>query len=383
VRSLAAGLFVLAAPGCFYFDTINQRPSIAIRQTSSDAVSRDAVLTLEGRYDDPDSGVGALEWQVYACTSVSVQDGTSCDSAAFYSRTTSKLLAGVDQVELRVPSLRASGAPVEALRVTLAARDDRGAVAKPTQELVIPVGNAAPTLELRKLSSHGYVPGVPIDVFAKLGDADDGPGKVTVQWKVFPPNTQPTYTLADLGVLAGTDPRHRTVGKTLTPHGTGDWTVRVTATDPVGATIERAVSISVDDDRPPCLAQWQPIIPAATDRLPIFAPTVFQIPLVADDLDVYPALPADPVLGAATFAWSILPPGAALHQVLAGATGNAIAFDPGRFSPGDLVELRVEAFDRAHPTTTCADSLATCPVVSQPACGARPTQRQTWRLEIR
>lgn len=383
MRSLAAALFVIAAPGCFYFDPINQRPSIAIRQTSSDVVARDGELVLEGRYDDPDSGLGSLDWEVYACTSVSGKEGTSCDPEPFYSRATSRLVDAVDAVAIHVPTFRAAGAPVEALRVTLAARDDRGARANPSQELVIPVGNAAPALELRKLSSHGAVPGIPIDLAAKFGDADDGAAKVTLAWKVFTPNTQPRYTLDDLAVPAGSDPTRRAAGKTLTPQGTGDWTVQVTATDPVGATRERTLVLSVVDDRPPCLAQWLPIAPAGPGTLAIAGPTVFQIPLVADDLDVYPPSAADPVLGTATFAWSILAPGGSVHQPLAGATGNTILFDPGRFAPGDVVELRVEAFDRAHPVSTCADNLATCPVVSQPDCGVHPTQRQTWRLEIR
>jgi hypothetical protein len=106
---------------------------------------------------------------------------------------------------------------------------------------------------------------------------------------------------------------------------------------------------------------------------------VFQVPLVEDELDAYPRLSSDPAFGTATFAWSILAPGAATRQLLVGATGNAIDFDPAAFTPGQLVELRVEVFDRNHAAIACPDDAPTCVSDARPAC----TQRQTWRLEVR
>jgi len=383
VRSFAAAGLLLT--GCFYFDPINQRPSIDIHQRSSDTVHRGDHIVLDAVYDDPEGQDVTFAWSAFACTEVSdVSDasgtsGTShaidangCDADPFYTGTEPTAF-------LDVPVSRSSGTPVEAIRVVLGARDDRGAAAKPSQELVIHAADAPPTLELRKVSRHGYVVGTPIDVFAKYGDPDDGPEKLNVVWKVFTPNTQPAFTLADLAVPPdGTDPAHTTSGKTLTPQGVGEWELQVIASDPLGEPAEQRVAITVAADRPPCLAQWQPIVPPSGATLPVTDPTVFRVPLVDDDLDVYPPVPGDPVLGTTTFAWSILAPGAAVRQPLAGETGNSVDFDPSAFTPGEIVELRVEIFDRAHPAIPCADNLPICPV-SAAGC----IQRQTWRVEVR
>ena len=57
----------------------------------------------------------------------------------------------------------------------LEGQDSYGATANPIQQLVIPVSNHAPTLELRKDSRYGYVVVAPINIYAKVGDADDSP----------------------------------------------------------------------------------------------------------------------------------------------------------------------------------------------------------------
>ena len=106
---------------------------------------------------------------------------------------------------------------------------------------------------------------------------------------------------------------------------------------------------------------------------------MFQVPLVGDDLDAYPPIQGATQFGTTVFAWSILPPGATVRQTLAGATGNAIALDPAAFTPGDVVELRVEIFDRHHTALPCDDSAATCSITASPSC----LQRQTWRVEVR
>jgi hypothetical protein len=112
--------------------------------------------------------------------------------------------------------------------------------------------------------------------------------------------------------------------------------------------------------------------------LPVTEPTLFQVALVTDDLDSYPRLSTDPLFGTTAFAWSILPPGASERQLLVGTTGNTVDFDPGGFTPGDIVELRVEIFDRKQTPIQCADDLATCAIAA-----AGCIQRQTWRLEAR
>jgi hypothetical protein len=357
--------------GCLYLDPINRRPSIGIDPQSSGVIRRGATVTFGSSYYDPEGQPGSYAWSAFACGKESdARQGLGCDKVAFFTGTQ-------PEATLVAPVVQDSGAPVESVRIALEARDDRGALAQTLQ--VYPVIDGLPTLELRR-SAHSFVVDAPIQLFARYGDPDDGPDRIALAWKVFTPTSQPAYTLTDLAVVQDVgDPAHRTAGKTLVPHGLGEWEIQVTASDPLGATADEHVMLTVEPDRPPCLAQWQPIAPPPGASLPITEPTVFQIPLVDDDLDGYPALTGDPVYGTATFAWSILPPGTTARQILAGATGNSIDFDPAGFAPGQIVELRVEVFDRNHTAIPCADELATCPVVSRPAC----TQRQTWRLEVR
>jgi hypothetical protein len=158
----------------------------------------------------------------------------------------------------------------------------------------------------------------------------------------------------------------------------GAWEVRVTATSH-GFANEKALMFMVAPDQPPCLAQWEPIVPPDGAALPLIAPTVFQVPLVDDDLDPYPPVPGQPLLGSTTFLWSILLPGAATRQRLRDATGNSVDLDPSAFIPGQIVELRVEISDRKGGVVACPDGEPVCPLSSSPGCN----QRQTWRVEIR
>jgi hypothetical protein len=169
------------------------------------------------------------------------------------------------------------------------------------------------------------------------------------------------------------------VSRRFVAHGPGEWTVAVTARDTLGEQTELTVPIVVAEDRPPCLAQWQPIVPPEAATLPIAAPTVFQVSQVTDDLDAHPQVTGDPIFGRPEFAWSILRAGSPVREPLVGAIGNTVDFDPRAFTPGDLVELRVEIFDRKRIAIPCVDNAPTCSVISQPTC----LQRLTWRLEVR
>lgn len=377
---------ILLASGC-YFDPINQRPSIDIEQLSSDVVRRGGEVMLRAKSRDPEGQAIAFTWAVYACSDATQPDG--CDGSAI-------AVSFDDHIELAVPVNRAGGAPVQSLRVTLEAVDSLGAQAKPSQELVIPTEDAAPVLEpLRFVAPYhattdpgSGVIGAPVQLYAEVSDPDDGPdlfhdgaaGASTIHWEVFSP-TNATYTLDDLPLtddLKHPDPMHQQFAKKLTPMGTGLWMVRVTATDPLGVQTIADGSIMIDDDSPPCLTQYAPIAAPSGQALPMPDPTLFQVLVVTDDLDPYPTVASDALRGSTSFTWSLMPPGGTTHQVLPGVTGASVALDPAVYTPGEVLELRVEIADRTATPLTCADADPTCSVTSNPSC----IQRLTWRVEV-
>jgi len=370
--SLVRRVLVIACAGlvgCFYVEPINQRPSIDIRADSSAPVFRGDTVLLHAVADDPEDQLVAFTWRVYLCTDATAFE--SCDAEPFFT--------GVESdAQFSVPALRGDQvAPVEALRVLLEARDDHGAAAKPAQLLLITVLDHAPTVDLATMPRYGSVVATPIDIFAKYTDGDDPLDALTVSFQVFPPNNA-TFTFEDVDVPPNpNDPTHRQVGKRLVPADVGDWKVEVTAVDPLGNTTMQTAMMTVVPDGPPCLATWSPIAPTPPTTLPVTEETLFQVPVVSDDLDPYPTVLGDPFLGATTFEWS-LKQGGGPRQVIGSATGNSLALDPASFQPGALLELRVEIADRNATAIPCGDGAQTCSVIST-AC----IQRQTWHLEVR
>ena len=359
-------LLWLAASGCFYTDPINQRPSLDIRQTSADLVFRGDTVTLEAKENDPEGHAVFFRWRVYAAT-----DELTPDHAPFYEKTDQLASFEVPMYRSDDPSL-----PVRALRVVLEGEDELGATARPEQQLWIPVADRAPTLQLGKDSRYGYVVATPVNVFAKVGDADDGPDVVTLAWEVFTPTNQPAYELVDIDVPqegAGT----KRFGKKFTPQGIGDYEIRVTARDAIGEQTTESVMITVGADAPPCLRTLSPIVAPSGSALPMTEPTLFQVHVVADDLDPYPTF-NDAVLGTTRFTW-FAKTNSGARVKLDGVTGNSVALDPASYQPGDIVEVRVEIADRQPRTLMCADANQTCSVLSDNSC----IQRQTWRVEVR
>ncbi len=359
-------------PGCFYADPINQRPSIAIENLSAEVVHRGDTVQLRANYNDPDGHYVKFQWRAYACTDATNFD--ACDDVPFADSI-------VGSFELVVPKKRVDlDVPVESLWIVLEAKDELGATARPAQELVIPVANAAPTVVLDKSSRYKYIAGTPIKVLAKLSDIDDGKDAIApLVWEVFPP-AQLSYTLTDLDLSnLPPDLTYLHVGKVLTASGPGEWMIRVTAADALGATTTETISIPVEIDGPPCLAQLSPIVPTDGAALPITAPTLFRVPVVIDALDIFPPQPEDTVLGTTRFQWSLQGPTGGSHVAITGAEGNSYALDPASYQLGDILELRVEIFDRHLTPIPCIDSEQTCSVISQPTC----IQRQTWRVEVR
>ena len=356
--------------GCFYVDRINQRPSIAIEQSSSDVVYRGSTVSLRAVSDDPEEHVVFYQWRAYACTDA--RDFATCDAVPFYSGV-------LESAQFEVGFVRNDAAlPVESILVYLEAEDDYGAIARPRQELIIPVANQPPGLTLTMSSSYDYVVDTPVLLAAKVSDLDDGADSTQLAWTVYSPMGQQPVPLAARAIPDDNDPMTVQEGKTFTPPGTGRWEIEVTATDPLGSVTTDSFIIDVVDDQAPCLAQYSPITAPAGSALPLTEATLFQVSVVTDVLDPYPTVPGDAIRGTTEFAWSIKQPGASTRTPLA-VTGNGVAIDPGNYEPGDIVELRVEIADRISRTLTCADSQPTCSVTSSDTC----IQRQTWRMEVR
>ncbi len=366
-------LLVALVSGCFYADPINQRPSVAIEVDNDDPVRRGETRFVTAVSDDPDGHYVKYRWRAYACTDAT--DPAQCDDVPFDD--------GLNQVlTFDVPVDRADGVtPVESLRIVLGATDELGATARPEPELVVPVFNAPPTLALSKDHRERYTIARPVRVFARVGDLDDGPDRIgPLVWKVYAPTQGAVHTLTELAVVEDPpDPVFDHFGKTFVAADPGEWMIEVSATDPLGDTTTELLAITVSENDAPCLAQLQPTVPSAGAALPLTDPTLFRVPVVIDDLDVYPPQPSDPILGVTRFEWLLRRDGAATFTRITGATGNSVALDPASFTPGDLVELRVQIYDRSNTVVNCPVDDATCSTISQPSC----IQRQTWRVEVR
>jgi hypothetical protein len=369
VKALALLSCVLVT-GCFYIDPINQRPSIDIRQTSAETVYRKDFVTLEGAYNDPEEQLVFFTWRVYACDDAT--DFSTCDHEPF---TTDVL----QTLTFQVPDRRVDVVvPVRSLWVVAEAKDEYGAIARPREELIIAVSDHAPVLSSALAPRYRSVINTAFDLYLKVTDLDDGPDAVTLEWTVFRPTSNPDYTFIDIPVNEPSGAGYVQVGKRLIPQGLGRWEVQVTGTDPLGAVDTETFTFDVYPDDPPCLAQWSPIDAPSGSTLPLTEATLFQVNVVDDILDPYPAIPGDTVLGTTSFSWSIKQPGAGSRTPL-GVTSNGVAIDPGNYALGDIVELRVEIADRNNTPITCADHLLTCSVISEATC----IQRLTWRMEVR
>jgi hypothetical protein len=369
-----SGALLVQLGACFYTDSINQRPSIDIRQTNSSEVFRGSEVALEAESDDPEDHLVFYSWRSYACTTTDALpsgERPGCDQVPFHTgelKTTSFI----------VPVMRTDEVvPVEAVLVILQAQDDYGAVARPDQQLVIPVGNHPPVLELSMRTNYKFIVGTPIDLYAKVSDPDDGAAAATLTYKLFTPMNEQSADIQEVDVPDPEAPVSLEEGWQFTPGGVGRWEFKVTATDPLGAIDDEPLVIDVIADDPPCLMQWAPIAAPSGTEWPMTDPTLFQVKVVKDTLDPYPTVPGDALRRTTAFSWSVKQPGATTRTPL-GATANALSLDPANYTPGDIVELRVEIADRNATPVNCADDQLTCSVISDDAC----IQRLTWRVVV-
>jgi len=353
--------------GCFYIDPIETHPTVTLFPASTVQVTRGGQLTVTAQLEHPDT----FAWSAFACED---RDGFNCSASSFYvpvagTPTGSAVLA----VPVRVSG--ESSPLTQSIVVEVVARDDHGAIALGGATQRYSVEDAAPMLDVSS-SAHSYTVGAPIEVFATYSDLDDELADITLRAMVVTP--LPAISL-EAGSQAQLDSTHITVTQRLVPNVAGSWVVEVTATDRAGMAMDKTLALEIAADQPPCIAQARPLVPPEGVTLPITESTLFQIPLVDDDLDGYPPVSSDPLYGTASFEWSILPPGASERVALPGTSGNRVPFDPGLYTPGQIVELRVEVFDRHHTAVSCPDEMSTCALTTNDGC----TQRQTWRLEIR
>ena len=372
----------LALSGCIIADPINQRPSLDIKQTSGEVVYRGDMVELEAVAEDPEQHFVFFHFRAYLGTAGCATDISQCDSEPFAEMSS-------DHFEFQVESFRKppnDTVPVELVRVVLQGQDDYGATANPPQELLIPIADRPPTLRLFKSSPFDDVVQTPVHIYAEVGDPDDGPANPTLTWEVFTPTNQPNYTFVDVQVEPDTDETTVEYGKQLTSlprlpdaDGTGDYMIRVTATDSLGQQTTETIPIVIGPDTPPCLRQLSPLVAVSPASLPMSAPTLFQVHVVKDELDPYPMV-NDPfgIVRATRFTWSLSRNGGP-RQALTGVSGNSVALDPAAYQTDDILELRVEIYDRNNTAITCADGIATCSVISDNTC----LQRQTWRVEVR
>jgi len=352
--------------GCFYVDPIEVHPTVSLSPPEGSLqVYRGGHLQVTAHLDHPDR----FEWAAFACAD---RFGDHCSAAPFAQPTGSSIA----DFEVPVWTADDESALTQSIHVTVTAHDDRGALAGGEPSIKYMVDDAPPALVLASSPAPHYTVGGPIDLFAKYGDPDDDLAAVLVAWQVIAPD--PMASLVPLPSIDGEDGT-RTQVMELVPGVTGAWSIQAAATDPLGATTLQQLQFNVEPDYPPCLAQWQPIVPPEGAALPITEPTLFQIERVVDDLDSYPRSSSDPRFGTTAFAWSLRVGDDPARQPVAGVTGNAVALDPAAFAPGQIVELRVEAYDRSHTALGCPDAVASCGSPAPPVC----LQRQTWRVEIR
>ncbi len=374
-------LFLIVLGGCFYVDPINQRPSLEIRNTSGELIERGApAVTLTAEVNDPEGQIVELAWRMFVCDDAS--SFATCDQTPAKEATSPTFV-------FAAPVARKNGTPAQSLLIELDGIDDLGASARPSQQLIIPLTNGKPTLTTSHASSYGSTVGTPIDVFAVYGDRDDTAANVTLTYELFSPSAS-TATLENVCALLPNgvcpEPEDDTQlqdGVRFTPDVVGEWQVKVTASDPLGGvdgstTVIETVVVVVD--QLPCLGVVSPAPPAAPNQLPVGEPTLFQVHQIVDAIDPFPTDLDDPILGQSGFHWSIKV-GSGTRQTLPTETGNSLAFDPASFSPGDVVELRVEIEDRGSPFPLTCDAV-------DPTCELDPTlvpaclQRQTWKVRV-
>jgi hypothetical protein len=365
--SLAAALLASVA-GCFYVEPINERPGAGIDWIDPEQPMRGEQVSVQPNIYDPDGDDTVPSWSVYACA------GDGCDTTPFDTANTYRF-------DFTTPFETGGGQPTTRVVVELEVFDEWGAAAVPIQGLDIIVGNASPVLEPVQRSGRffrgSYPVGTPVRLTAFADDDDDGVEGLSYDDAIlFPPTgaTLEDATFVRIDPIAIPDDGEAIWE--LVADVPGLWEVSITVHDFADSDSER-VAVPVAADHPPCIGASDPGFPPEGARIVVDELRRFSVLAIDDDLDLYPApSPNDDILGAASFRWFLASPasGGALQPIA--VDGNGVDIDPAAWTPGDQLELRVEAVDQLD-RPLCDAAMATCELVTD--C----FQRQTWSLEVR
>lgn len=368
---LAAALAASAA-GCFFTETINDRPSAVLHRLEPvNTPFRNDPMTIGVVAVDPNGDAMNITWSAFACA----PGGTACEATAYDS---GSVTPGLDKFDLFVSNTEQT----RSVKIVVHIEDSYGAPALQDPELLVDVADHAPELEF-DVGAAGP-PGAPTRITARATDADDDlAGLQFLSWAItdapFP--SDGTLDFVD----DNTDnPDRTTADETyeLVPDVEGTWTVTVTVADPLGTQSSLSQPILIGTDHPPCIGDVFPAAPPEGNTMPLDMLRRFSVLDVEDDLDIFPApSPDDPFHGPATFTWFLASPATGgAYTEIAGATENAYELDPAGYDPGDAVFLRVEIADRIARTLPCPDGDLTCAI--DPATTPPCIQRLTWSLEV-
>lgn len=364
--------FAVSAGGCFFTETINDRPSAVLHRISPTSTPfRGDPMTIGVDAIDPNGDAMNITWSAYACAA----GGTACAAGAYDNGT---VTPGDDKFSVGAYG----GTEARSVKLVVHVEDSYGAPALQDAELVIDIADHPPVIQF-DVGTAGP-PGAPTRITARVTDADDELDDLQfLSWAItdapFP--SDGTLTFVDDNA---DNPGRTTADQTyeLLPDVEGTWEVSVTVADPFGTQASLARPVLIGTDHPPCIGDVFPAAPPEGNSMPLDMLRRFEVLDVEDDLDIFPApSPDDPFHGPAAFTWFLASPATGgAYEEIAGATANAYELDPAGYDPGDAVFLRVEIADRIARSLPCPEGDLTCAI--DPATTPPCIQRLTWSLEV-
>jgi len=275
-------------------------------------------------------------------------------------------------------------------RMTVTVTDPRGARSAAHRDFV--VENRGPTAALeasgrRTAAGHYPLYGQIRFSAAQSGDPDAADDcQLTYVYETISRPLGSVTGVFQEGACANGDARAGCGGEApawcVRPDAPGTYRMRVTVSDPAGASDTAEASVEVDADGPPCLAQFVPLpierlFVARSDGTRSFSVNV------ADDLDPWPAA-ATNLAGYPAFTWSLQAAADPAPVLIPDYESNHYELDLLAFSAGETVKVRVDVRDRVDrsQTSPCDPAAAICPAGSNPLDPEACVQRLTWTLEV-